>query len=108
MLMLRGWKTVTVTPNQIMRIKLNLALTALFTFICVAAQAADKDALKGAAAQIKVVNMQPIVLVAGDDPKGWAKVPDQLTQQKAVIFMPSGNTNGVADIEVTADGFSQR
>jgi len=49
--------------------------------------------------------MQPTALAASDDKNGWAKVPPQLTKYGAVVYMPSANTNGVADITVTGDGY---
>jgi hypothetical protein len=67
--------------------------------------AADWEAMKRTPAQIEVVNMQPMPLVEGTDKKGWARVPAQLTKHEALIFTPTGGTNGVADIKVLADGF---
>jgi hypothetical protein len=67
--------------------------------------AAYWEAMKRSQAQIEVVNMQPIALVADNDQKGWTTVPSQLTKNAAVIYMPAGTTNGVADVKVTAKGF---
>lgn len=44
-------------------------------------------------------------LVATEEKNGWAKVPTRLSQYNAVVYSPTGSTNGVADITVTADGF---
>jgi hypothetical protein len=80
-------------------------IIAIAVAVCATAHAADWEAIKRAPAQIEVVNMQPTPLVVGDDKKGWTTVPPQLTKYGAVIYMPAGNTNGVADIKVTGDGF---
>jgi len=82
-----------------------VSLIMLATAVCGFARAADWEAMKRAPAQIEVINMQPTPLVAGEDKKGWATVPLQLSKYEAIVYMPSGNTNGVADIKVKADGF---
>ena len=86
-----------------MNIKAHLILCA--AALCGQVQAADWDAMKRTPAQIEVVNMKPVPLAASDDKKGWAKIPPQLTKFGAVVYMPEGNTNGVADITVTAEGY---
>ena len=86
-----------------MNIRLHIIATA--AAVCATAHAADWESMKRNPAQIEVVNMQPTPLVADNDKKGWATVPPQLTKYGAVVYMPSGNTNGVADIKVTGDGF---
>jgi hypothetical protein len=69
------------------------------------AHALDWEAIKKSPAEIQVANMQATPLVAGTEKKGWLKVPTQFTQYKAVVYVPSADTNGVADITVTGDGY---
>jgi hypothetical protein len=72
---------------------------------CTKAHAIDlADAIKDAPAQIEVANMQAVPLVVSADKKGWSSVPTGFTSHGAAIYMPTGDTNGVADIKVTADG----
>jgi hypothetical protein len=91
-------------PHFIPRMNSQLILLTLLSTICAVSFASDKDVLNGPSAQIKVLHMEPVPLAVGSDAKGWAKIPDQLASRGAVIFMPSGNTDGVAVIEVTGDG----
>lgn len=68
-------------------------------------QAADWGTMERDPARIEVLNMQPVPLVVSSDKKGWARVPDQFINNRAVIYMPTGGTEGVADIKVLADGY---
>ncbi len=56
-------------------------------------------------ASIRVVNMEAVPLVASDDGKSWARVPLHLATYGARVHMPTGSTNGIADIEVTGSGY---
>lgn len=70
--------------------------------------AADWKAVAKTPATIAVVNMQPgplAISANADDKNGWTHVPPQLTSNGATIFTPSGNTNGLADIEIKTDGY---
>lgn len=67
--------------------------------------AADWRTIAKNPAGISVVNMHPLPLVTSTQKEGWARIPDVLTSHQATIFTPSKSTNGVADIEVTADGY---
>lgn len=82
-----------------------IQIIAIVGAVCGISRAPELKSVKRAPAQIEILNMKPTPLVAGTDKKGWAKVPSQLTNLGAIIYMPSGNTNGVADIKVTADGY---
>lgn len=73
--------------------------------LCATAHAADWEAMKRTPAQIEVLNMEPTPLVASKEKTGWASVPPQLTKYAAIVYMPSGGTNGVADIKVNSDGY---
>lgn len=68
-------------------------------------RAENLRALVGSSATISVLNMQPVPLVTSADKKGWARIPAFFTNHGATIFMPTESTNGVADIEVQADGY---
>jgi hypothetical protein len=67
--------------------------------------AADWEAMKRSPASIEVINMQPTPLVVSAEKGGWAKIPDQLSKYNAVIYKPTGNTNGVTDLTVLSDGW---
>lgn len=67
--------------------------------------AADLQAIAKTPTTISVLNMQPVPLVISADKNGWARIPAVLLDNGATIFTPSASTNGVADIEVTADGY---
>ena len=67
--------------------------------------AADWRTLAKTPATISVVNMKPAPLAVSAHKEGWARIPAVLTTNGATIFMPSASTNGVADIEVQADGY---
>ncbi len=56
-------------------------------------------------ARVQAVNMQPVPLMASEDQKGWARVPLHFETYGATVHMPTGTTNGIADIEVTASGY---
>jgi hypothetical protein len=91
------------TPHQPMNILFHIITIA--GAVCAITRAPDLKSIKRTPARIEVINMQPTPLVAGTDKKGWAAVPAELTKHGALIYMPSGSTNGVADIKVTGDGF---
>ena len=67
--------------------------------------AADLRPLAKTPATISVLNMQPVPLVISADKNGWARIPPFLSNHGATIFTPSASTNGVADIEIQADGY---
>ncbi|MEI6860782.1 MAG: hypothetical protein WCL04_00835 [Verrucomicrobiota bacterium] len=79
---------------------------ALLACNCLAADSVLRDSvLKSKPAGIKVINMAPTALVASDNPKGWAKIPSEFAKYSVTIFMPKRETNGIADITVTEDGY---
>ncbi|MCX6849929.1 MAG: hypothetical protein NTY98_13490 [Verrucomicrobia bacterium] len=67
--------------------------------------AADLRALGKSSATISVLNMQPVPLVSSANKNGWARIPAFFSNNGATIFTPTASTNGVADIEVKADGY---
>lgn len=69
------------------------------------ALSADWRALEKTPASISVVNMQPVPLVVSASKEGWARIPTALENKGATIYSPTASTNGVADIEVSADGY---
>jgi hypothetical protein len=84
--------------------------TIAFAFALVAtlsanAFAADWDAMKRNPARIEALSMQAVPLVAGNDKLGWARVPERLVKHEASVFMPARKHQGVADIQVTGDGY---
>lgn len=85
--------------------RFNFFFLAILAVSIAEASAVDLDVVKRTPARIEVVNMQPVALSAGTDKKGWARVPANLTKNGAVVYMPTGNTNGVADIRVMVDGY---
>ena len=48
--------------------------------------------------------MKPVPLVASEGKSAWVRVPDLFTNRQAMIFMPTGPVNGVADYKVTKGG----
>ena len=66
--------------------------------------AADLRSLAKTPTTIAVLNMQPVPLVISADKNGWARIPAFFSNHGATIFTPSASTNGVADIEIKADG----
>jgi len=72
-------------------------------------QAADWRAIAKTPATISVMHMQPVPLVVSANKEGWARIPTVLTNNGATIFMPpagnNGAVNGVASIEIKADGY---
>lgn len=67
--------------------------------------ATDLRTLTRSSATISVLNMQPVPLVTSADKNGWARIPAFFSNHGATIFSPSASTNGVADIEIQADGY---
>jgi hypothetical protein len=67
--------------------------------------AADLRTLAKSSATISVLNMQPVPLVSSTDKNGWARIPAFFSNHGATIFAPTASTNGVADIEIQADGY---
>ncbi|MHB1083047.1 MAG: hypothetical protein ACYC67_26880 [Prosthecobacter sp.] len=67
--------------------------------------AVDLRTLGKSSATISVLNMQPVPLVSSTDKSGWARIPAFFSNHGATIFTPSASTNGVADIEIQADGY---
>ena len=61
--------------------------------------------LERKAASVEVSNMKAVPLAASGDDKGWMRVPEKLAEGKAIVFMPDGPTNGVADIKVIESGW---
>jgi hypothetical protein len=88
-----------------MNLKTPCFATALTLCLSASLHAADWATMERDPAKIEVVNMQPVPLAASSDKKGWARVPEQLLTNRAVIYMPTGGTDGVADIKVIADGY---
>ncbi len=66
--------------------------------------AADLRSMAKTSAEISVLNMQPVPLVISAEKNGWARIPAFFSNNGATIFTPSASTNGVADIEIKADG----
>lgn len=83
----------------------SLPIISLSLLLGATALAADWESMKRRPAQIEVLNMNPVPLVAGTDKRGWARVPDILTKNNAVIYMPKDKHQGVADFKVLADGY---
>lgn len=84
---------------------LRLLLTiAIFVFYA-QAQGADWNAIAKSPAEITVLQMQPQPLTVSADEDGWARIPAMLSQHGAVVFMTPNKYLGVADIQVTADGY---
>ena len=71
--------------------------------------AADLRAIAKTPAIISVLNMKPVPLATSTLKEGWANIPALLTNHGATIFMPppgnNGAVNGVANIEIQADGY---
>jgi hypothetical protein len=67
--------------------------------------AADLRSLAKTPTTIAVLNMQPVPLVISADKNGWARIPAFFSNHGATIFTPTASTNGVADMEIQADGY---
>jgi hypothetical protein len=80
-------------------------LVAVLPCAGLASFAFDWEAMSRSPAQIEVVDMQPGPLVENNDRNGWAKVPAALTKYGAVIYLPPGKYDGLAQIKVTGDGY---
>lgn len=56
-------------------------------------------------AALEVLNMEAAPLQVTDAPRGWARVPEQLSKPAATVFMPVNPANGVSDYKVTRGGW---
>ncbi len=65
----------------------------------------DWENVRLAPARLSVLNMKPAPLKASEGGGGWLSVPPRFQSHATTIFMPAGETNGVADFKVEADGF---
>lgn len=82
-----------------------LLLTLAVFVLHAQAQGADWNAIAKSPAEITVLQMQPQPLTVSADENGWARIPPMLLQHGAVVFMTPNKYLGVADIQVTADGY---
>jgi hypothetical protein len=56
-------------------------------------------------ASVKVSKMNPVPLVTGAGKVSWTQVPDFFQRHAATVHLPAGRGDGVAEYEVTADGY---
>lgn len=84
---------------------IHLFLTLAMLMLCPQLRGADWNAIAKSPAEITVLQMQPQPLTVSADENGWARVPPMLSQHGAVVFMTPNKSLGIADIQVTADGY---
>ena len=69
----RRLATRPMNHHQHKPMKTKIHIIAIATALCAHLHAADWEAMKRTPAQIEVIGMQPIPLVASDEKNGWAK-----------------------------------
>ena len=82
-----------------------LSLLTTFLVITAGSMAADLDLMQKFPAIVGVLNMKPLELKPGEGRGAWARVPKELGDRKAIVFMPEGGVNGVADLTVIEEGW---
>jgi hypothetical protein len=89
-----------------MKLPLNLAWAT--AVLCLSAPSADWDSMRRNPVRVEVLEMkpQPLVEAAGTAKwNGWLQVPPKLKEYGAIVYMPTKDHLGVAEIKVVADGY---